>query len=567
MPISPLAGHPPTNDMLVNVPRLLAAYYTLQPDAGDPTQRVSFGTSGHRGTPTTCSFNERHILAIAQAICDYRKRNAIDGPLFLGIDTHALSEAAFASALEVLAANDVHVMIDAARGYTPTPVVSHAILRYNRGRTTGLADGIVITPSHNPPEDGGFKYNPPNGGPADTSITKWIQDRANALLDESIASVRRNPFGRALSAGTTERYDYTDMYVNDLASVIDFDAIRGASLKLGVDPLGGAGVRYWGAIADRYNIPLTVVSNIVDPTFRFMTVDWDGKIRMDCSSPYAMARLIAMKDQFDVAWACDPDHDRHGIVAKSVGLLNPNHYLSVAIAYLFAHRREWPANAGVGKTVVSSSMIDRVAAKLGRPLTEVPVGFKWFVDGLMNGSLGFGGEESAGASFLARDGTAWSTDKDGIILGLLSAEMTAVTGRDPGELYADLTRELGDPVYERIDSRATAEQKAALAKLSPEQVHATTLAGEPIQQMLTKAPGSDNAIGGLKVSTENGWFAARPSGTEAVYKLYAESFLGVEHLRKIQAEAQQLLAAAFATVTPPVTRRDAYRRDDASSRG
>jgi phosphoglucomutase len=446
----------------------------------------------------------------------------------------------------VLAANAVDVMIDDRDGYTPTPVVSHAILAYNRARQRGVADGIVITPSHNPPTDGGFKYNPPSGGPADTTITKWIQDRANALLAANLDGVRRMPYERARAAATTHRHGFLNSYVDDLQHVIDFDAIRGAALSLGVDPLGGAGVRYWGVIAERYGLPLTVVSDSVDPTFRFMTVDWDGKIRMDCSSPYAMQRLIGMAGEFDVAWACDPDHDRHGIVARGAGLLNPNHYLSVAIAYLFAHRPDWPAGAGVGKTVVSSSMIDRVARKLGRRLVEVPVGFKWFVDGLVNGTLGFGGEESAGASFLRRNGRAWSTDKDGIIMGLLAAEMTAATGRDPGMLYAELTRELGDPVYERIDAPASAEQKAALSKLSPDQVTATELAGERIEQMLTTAPGSGNPIGGLKVTTANGWFAARPSGTEAVYKLYAESFLGIEHLRRIQAEAQRIISAAFA---------------------
>lgn len=531
--------------MLVNVPRLMAAYYTREPDPAISAERVSFGTSGHRGTSFDGSFNERHILAITQAICEHRHAQGIDGPLFLGIDTHALSESACSSALEVLAANGVDVMIDDRRGYTPTPVVSHAILTYNRGRTSGLADGIVVTPSHNPPPDGGFKYNPPNGGPADTGITKWIQDRANALLADNLAGVKRVPLAQAMSAPTTHAHDYMDAYISDLSSVIDFDAIRGATITLGVDPLGGAGVAYWGMIAERYRIPLTVVSEVVDPTFRFMTVDWDGKIRMDCSSPYAMQRLIGMKDRFDVAWACDPDHDRHGIVARSAGLLNPNHYLAVAIQYLFTHRPDWPATAGVGKTVVSSSMIDRVAARLGRPLVEVPVGFKWFVDGLVSGSLGFGGEESAGASFLRRDGGAWSTDKDGLILGLLAAEMTAVTGKDPGILYTELTRDLGDPVYERIDAPATPEQKAALGRLSPAQVHATQLAGEPITAMLTTAPGSTNSIGGLKVTTADGWFAARPSGTEAVYKLYAESFKGQEHLRLIQDEARAIVEAAL----------------------
>ena len=545
MTISPKAGKLADAGMLANIPRLMTAYYAERPDASVAAQRVSFGTSGHRGTSTNCTFNEGHIVAITQAICEYRERQGIDGPLYLGIDTHALSESAFASALEVLAANEVNVMIDASDGYTPTPVVSHAILAYNRGRSTKLADGIVVTPSHNPPEDGGFKYNPTNGGPADTQITRWIQDRANALMLDDLAGVRRIGFARAKHAPTTHRHDYMDVYVGDLASVIDMDAIRGAGLSLGVDPLGGAGVRYWGAIAERYKLPLTVVSDVVDPTFRFMTVDWDGKIRMDCSSRYAMQRLIGMKDRFDVAWACDPDHDRHGVVARSVGLLNPNHYLAVAVSYLFSHRELWSANAGVGKTVVSSSMIDRVTRRLGRPLVEVPVGFKWFVDGLINGTIGFGGEESAGASFLRRDGTVWSTDKDGIILGLLAAEMTAVSGRDPGELYGDLTRELGDPVYERIDAPATAEQKAALSRLSADDVAATELAGEKIVSTLTVAPGSTNAIGGLKVITENGWFAARPSGTEDIYKLYAESFVGLEHLKRIQAEAQAIVQSAF----------------------
>ncbi|HTE44055.1 MAG TPA: phosphoglucomutase (alpha-D-glucose-1,6-bisphosphate-dependent) [Gemmatimonadaceae bacterium] len=545
MTISEKAGKPADEAMLVNVPRLMTAYYAERPDAAHPAQRVSFGTSGHRGTATNCTFNETHILAITQAICEYRRGAGVDGPLYLGIDTHALSESAFASALEVLAANDVDVMIDDRDGYTPTPVVSHAILTHNRGRTSGLADGIVVTPSHNPPEDGGFKYNPTNGGPADTQITRWIQDRANALLLDKLSGVRRIDFARAKSAPTTHRHSYMDAYIDDLGSVVDMDAIRGATLSLGVDPLGGAGVHYWAAIAERYKLPIAVVSETVDPTFRFMTVDWDGKIRMDCSSPYAMQRLIAMNDRFDVAWACDPDHDRHGIVARSTGLLNPNHYLAVAVEYLFKHRPAWGASAGVGKTVVSSSMIDRVTSRLGRALVEVPVGFKWFVDGLVSGSLGFGGEESAGASFLRRDGGVWSTDKDGIILGLLAAEMTAVSGRDPGELYRDLTRDLGDPVYERIDAPATAEQKAALSRLSVEQVTASELAGEMIVAKLTTAPDSANAIGGLKVVTQNGWFAARPSGTEDIYKLYAESFVGAEHLRRIQMEAQAIIERAF----------------------
>jgi phosphoglucomutase len=523
----------------------MTAYYALEPDPAVPAERVAFGTSGHRGTSLERSFNEEHIIAITQAICLYRQQNGISGPLFLGIDTHALSESAFASALEVLAANGVEVMIDDRDGYTPTPAVSHAILTYNRDRTLGLADGIVVTPSHNPPEDGGFKYDPPNGGPADASITGWIQDKANQLLAEDLRDVRRIPFEKAKRAGTTRRHDYMDTYIGDLGAVIDLEKIRGAHLKLGVDPLGGAGVRYWPMISERYGISLTIENEVVDPTFRFMTVDWDGKIRMDCSSPYAMQRLIGLKDRFDVAWACDTDHDRHGIVAKSVGLLNPNHYLAVAISYLFTHRPNWPATAAVGKTIVSSSMIDRVSARLGRKLKEVPVGFKWFVDGLVNGSLGFGGEESAGASFLRRDGSVWTTDKDGIIMGLLAAEMTAVTGRDPGELYQDLTREFGDPAYERIDAPATPEQKKILGSLSANDVRETKLAGEKIVTMLTTAPGTKNSIGGLKVIAESGWFAARPSGTEDIYKLYAESFKGPEHLKRIQDEAQGIISHAF----------------------
>jgi len=543
--VSPLAGKPAPDSILANIPRLMTAYYALEPDPAVGAQLVAFGTSGHRGTSLECSFNEEHILAITQAICLYRRQNGVDGPLFLGIDTHALSESAFASALEILAANDVEVMIDDRDGYTPTPVVSHAILTYNRGRASGLADGIVVTPSHNPPEDGGFKYNPPNGGPADAAITGWIQDKANAFLADGLKGVRRIPFEKAKRAPTTHRHDYMDAYIGDLGTVLDFDAIRAAHLKLGVDPLGGAGVRYWGMIADRYRIPLTIVSDVVDPTFRFMTVDWDGKIRMDCSSPYAMQRLIGLKERFDVAWACDTDHDRHGIVAKSSGLLNPNHYLAVAISYLFTHRPEWPATAAIGKTVVSSSMIDRVTARLGRTLKEVPVGFKWFVDGLVDGSLGFGGEESAGASFLRRNGSVWTTDKDGIIMGLLAAEMTAVRGRDPGELYQDLTREFGDPAYERIDAPATPGQKKILARLSARDVTESELAGEKILTLLTTAPGSTNSIGGLKVVAESGWFAARPSGTEDIYKLYAESFKGAEHLRRIQSEARVIIERAF----------------------
>ena len=545
MTISPLAGKPAPQSILVNVPRLMTAYYSQAPDPKVPAQRVSFGTSGHRGSAFDCAFNEDHILAITQAICEYRKQHGIDGPLFLGIDTHALSASAFASALEVLAANGVTVMIDDRDGYTPTPVVSHAILTYNHGRSTGLADGIVVTPSHNPPDNGGFKYNPTNGGPADTDITGWIQNRANQLLGDGLKGVARIPFERARHAATTQKHDYMDAYIGDLGAVIDFDAIRSAKLHLGVDPLGGAGVFYWGMIAEHYRIDLTVVSEDVDPTFRFMTVDWDGKIRMDCSSPYAMQRLIGLKDRYDVAWACDTDHDRHGIVAKSVGLLNPNNYLAVAISYLFDHRPDWSPSAGVGKTVVSSSMIDRVTSRLGRPLKETPVGFKWFVDGLMSGTIGFAGEESAGASFLRRDGTIWTTDKDGIIAGLLAAEMTAVTGRDPGQLYQDLTHEFGDPVYERIDSPATPEQKQILSKLAPNDVTVTELAGEKISSIITTAPGSKDPIGGIKVSTASSWFAIRPSGTEDVYKLYAESFKGRDHLRVVQSEAQTIIQTAL----------------------
>ncbi len=545
MKVDPRAGKLPPPSLLVNVPRLITAYYTLRPDLSVPEQRVAFGTSGHRGSSLDASFNELHILAITQAICDYRRDNAITGPLFLGADTHALSDSAWASALEVLAANEVTVLIDHDQGYTPTPVVSHAILTHNRGRSSALADGIVITPSHNPPRDGGFKYNPTNGGPADTAITGWIQDRANTLLTDQLRGVKRSPFDRADRAATTRRHNYMESYVSDLANVVDFDALRSADLRLAVDPMGGAGVHYWGIIAERYRVPITVVSEEVDPTFRFMPVDWDGKIRMDCSSPYAMQRLVGLKDRFDVAWACDPDHDRHGIVTQTAGLLNPNHYLAAAVNYLFTHRPQWPAQAGIGKTVVSTSMIDRVAERLGRRLLEVPVGFKWFVDGLISGTLGFGGEESAGASLLRRDGAVWTTDKDGIVLGLLAAEMTAVTGRDPGELYRELTQEFGDFAYERIDAPATTEQKAALLRLSPEQIEASTIAGGRIMSLLTKAPGNGAPIGGLKVVTEKGWFAARPSGTEAVYKLYAESYVGSDHLKRIQEEAQAIIGKAL----------------------
>ena len=543
----PRAGKPAEPSDLVNIPRLITAYYTGRPDPSLPGQRVSFGTSGHRGSAFSESFNEGHILAITQAICDYRREQGINGPLFLAKDTHALSEPAFASALEVLAANGAEVMIDQNDGYTPTPVLSHAILAYNRDRKAGLADGIVITPSHNPPEDGGFKYNPPHAGPADTSTTQWVEDRANALLSDGLREVSRIPYAISLKAPTTHRHDYVSEYVNDLGGVVDIEAIRAANLSIGVDPLGGAGVAYWGRIAERYRFQLAVLNTTVDPTFRFMTLDWDGKIRMDCSSPDAMAGLIALKDRFDVAFACETDHDRHGIVTRSAGLLNPNHYLAAAIFYLFRHRDGWSSEAGVGKTLVSSSLIDRVAASLGRRLMEVPVGFKWFVEGLLEGSLGFGGEESAGASFLRRKGTVWTTDKDGIILGLLSAEMTARAGRDPGELYGELTRQFGEFVYQRIDAPASAEQKAVLESLTLQNVAARELAGEKIEAVLTTAPGNGRPIGGLKVVTAHGWFAARPSGTEEVYKLYAESFLGEDHLRRIQEEAQKILAEAFAS--------------------
>lgn len=539
-------GHLASPDHLTNLARLVTAFYAKHPDAENPAEKVSFGTSGHRGSSLTTSFNYAHILAITQAICEYRTQAGTTGPLFLAQDTHALSEPAFATALEVLAANGVTVMIDEQLGYTPTPVLSHAILAWNSSGATERADGIVITPSHNPPEDGGFKYNPPNGGPADTNVTKWIQDRANALIAARLDGVKRISYKRALAAETTRRHDYITAYVNDLANVIDFDALAGSSLKLAVDPLGGAGVAYWPRIAEQYKLPLEVLNPYVDATFRFMTLDWDGKIRMDCSSPNAMASMIANKDRFDVAWACDTDHDRHGIVCRSAGLLNPNHYLAVAIQYLFTHRPGWSPRVGIGKTLVSSSMIDRVAAGLGRPMLEVPVGFKWFVDGLIDGSLGFVGEESAGATFLRKDGTVWTTDKDGLILGLLAAEMTARTGKDPGQLYAELTAKYGAPVYQRVDAAATKDEKAKLAKLSPAQVTATELAGEPITAILTEAPGNKAAIGGLKVTTENGWFAARPSGTEDVYKIYAESFQGEDHLRQIQTEAKALVSAALA---------------------
>ncbi|NBA98313.1 phosphoglucomutase (alpha-D-glucose-1,6-bisphosphate-dependent) [Pseudomonas sp. R5(2019)] len=546
MKLSPLAGKPAPASTLVDIPRLLTAYYTGRPDAAIATQRVAFGTSGHRGVAFDLSFNEPHVLAISQAICQYREAKGINGPLFVGIDTHALSTPAGASALEVLAANGVEVMIAENDEYTPTPAISHAILCYNRGRTQGLADGIVITPSHNPPQSGGFKYNPPNGGPADSDVTKWIEARANELLADGLKGVKRMPYEQALKASTTHRHDYLNTYVADLRKVIDMDAIRTGDLRLGVDPLGGAGVRYWSAIAEHYKLNLEVVNTEVDPTFRFMCVDWDGQIRMDPSSPYAMQGLIGLKDRFDVAFACDPDHDRHGIVTPSGGLLAPNNYLAVAIDYLFSNRSQWRADAAVGKTVVSSGLIDRVTARLGRRLHEVPVGFKFFADGLFDGSLGFGGEESAGASFLRIDGSVWSTDKDGLIPSLLAAEMTARTGQDPNQRYQALTAELGEPFATRVEAKANPQQKALLSKLSPEQVKSTELAGEPIEQILSHAPGNGQAIGGLKVMTANGWFAARPSGTEDIYKIYAESFVDDAHLQRLVAEAQVLVDAAIA---------------------
>ena len=545
--ISPLAGQPAPPDVLIDPQQLRAEYYARRPDLADPAQRVSFGTSGHRGSPLRGSFNEFHVLAITQAICEYRKREGTGGPLYIGRDTHAVSEPALRSALEVLAANGVQTMIDREDGYTPTPVVSHAILAYNRTRPAQQADGIVITPSHNPPEDGGFKYNPPHGGPADTAVTRWIEERANALLAASLQGVARVPYEKARRAETLHRHDYLDSYVTDLQSVVDLQAIRNARLRIGVDPLGGAGVAYWRPIAARYGIELQVVNDAVDPTFRFMTLDWDGKIRMDCSSPYAMKRLIALRGEFDIAFANDTDADRHGIVTRSAGLMPPNHYLAAAIAFLFTHRPDWRADAVVGKTVVSSAIIDRVAAQIGRGLYEVPVGFKWFVPGLLAGSLGFGGEESAGASFLRRDGTVWTTDKDGIILNLLAAEITARTGRDPSQLYEELTQKLGAPAFERKDTPASKAEKAALLKLSPADIHTSELAGDAIEQMLVTAPGNGAAIGGLKVITANGWFAARPSGTEDIYKLYAESFRGQEHLQRIQREARALIDAALRT--------------------
>jgi len=544
MKVSPFAGKSPELGMLVNVPKLITAYYTEVPDPLIPAQRVAFGTSGHRGSALQKAFNEWHILAISQAICLYRKHRQIDGPLFLGMDTHALSVPALASSLEVLAANGVEVMIAKDDEYTPTPAISHAILTYNRGRQTGFADGIVITPSHNPPHDGGFKYNPPNGGPAEASVTDWIEAKANQFLESGLQGIKRVPYETALRVSTTHQHDFLNDYVNDLANVIDMDSIRGAKVSMGVDPLGGAGVHYWTRIAERYRLDLTVVNEAVDPTFRFMTMDWDGQIRMDPSSTFAMTNLVGLKDRFDIAFACDTDHDRHGIVTREAGLLPPNHYLSVAIYYLFQHRPKWSKAAAVGKTVVSSQLIDRVTAKLGRKLYEVPVGFKWFVDGLLDGSLGFGGEESAGASFLRLDGSVWTTDKDGIVPALLAAEITARMGRDPGEIHLELTRELGESVYTRTEAPATAQEKEILKRLSPNQVRVTDLAGEQIQTMLTNAPGNGAPIGGLKVGSESGWFAARPSGTENIYKIYAESFQGADHLRRILEQAQAIVSDA-----------------------
>lgn len=545
--ISPLAGKTAPPSMLVNVPRLVTAYFSGKPDPNVSSQRVAFGTSGHRGSAFNSAFNEPHILAISQAICEHRHGAGITGPLFIGIDTHALSIPALASALEVFAANGVITMIDEHDGYTPTPVISHAILTTNRKRSGGLADGVVITPSHNPPEDGGFKYNPPNGGPADTDITGWIERRANALLEDDLKAVKRIPLERARRSASVHRYDYIRPYIADLANIIDMEAIRSSRVTIGIDPLGGAGVHYWQPTIERYGLAATIVSDTVDPTFRFMSVDWDGKIRMDCSSPYAMAQLIGMRDRFDVAFANDTDADRHGIVTRSNGLMNPNHYLAAAISYLFANRPDWRADSAVGKTIVSSGIIDRVALRLGRKLVETPVGFKWFVEGLSDGSFGFAGEESAGASFLRRDGSAWTTDKDGIILGLLAAEITARTGRDPSQLFDGLTAELGVPFYERIDAPATAEQKNQLKSLSPQALGIKQLAGEPVRATLDAAPGNGQPFGGIKVLADNGWFAARPSGTEDVYKIYAESFRDETHLRQIQRDAQDAIAGVFAS--------------------
>ena len=545
MTIHKLAGKPAPKEILTNIPHLINAYYTNKPDTADPNQKVSFGTSGHRGSSFKNNFNETHVLAISQAICEYRKSRNIKGPLFIGMDTHALSKPAFITACEVFSANNVMIKIQKDQGFTPTPVISHAILNYNKDKTSGLADGVVITPSHNPPDDGGFKYNPTHGGPADSSTTKIIQSRANEILSEVNKKVKRVSFEKALKADTTSEYDYIAPYINDLSNIIDMEAISRAGLKIGVDPMGGSGIAYWKPIAEKYSLDLKVVNPVVDPAFSFMTVDKDGKIRMDCSSPYAMASLIKMKDQFDLAFGNDPDYDRHGIVTKSAGILNPNHYLAVSVWYLFSNRPQWRKDVAVGKTLVSSSMIDRVANSLGKKLCEVPVGFKWFVDGLLDGSYGFGGEESSGASFLRKDGTVWTTDKDGIIMDLLAAEITAKMGCDPGELYKELKEKFGDPVYERIDTPATKEQKTALSKLSPEQVTMEKLAGEKIIAKLTHAPGNNASIGGLKVVTQNGWFAARPSGTEDINKIYAESFIGEDHLKKIQEDAVDIIRSTY----------------------
>ncbi|MDQ3269582.1 MAG: phosphoglucomutase (alpha-D-glucose-1,6-bisphosphate-dependent) [Pseudomonadota bacterium] len=543
--ISPLAGKPAPPSLLIDVSKLIADYADLRPDPGVPAQGVAFGTSGHRGSARDRSFNEWHVLAITQAVCDYRRGQGIDGPLFVGIDTHALSQPAFESVLEVLAGNGVQTMISAGGEFTPTPAVSHAILVHNRGRTTGRADGIVITPSHNPPVDGGLKYNPPNGGPADTGVTGWIQERANALLADGLRSVLRIPYDKARAADSTREHDFMNAYVGDLGEVVDFDAIRGSGVRMGVDPLGGAGVHYWAAIAERYRLDLDVVSETIDPTFSFMSVDHDGKIRMDPSSACAMQRLIGLKDRYDIAFACDTDYDRHGIVTPAAGLMPTNHSMSVLIDYLFAHRPHWSADAGIGKTLVSTSLIDRIAQRLGRGLYEVPVGFKWFVDGLLDGSLGFGGEESAGASFLRRDGSVWTTDKDGMAPCLLAAEIAARTGRDPGERYRELAGELGEPLSNRVEAPATAEQKSRLSRLSPEQIRSTTLAGEEITGVLDRAPGNGAAIGGIKVTSASGWFAARPSGTEDIYKIYAESFKGEQHLQSLLSEAQAIVDTAL----------------------
>ncbi|MGY3040762.1 phosphoglucomutase [Rhodanobacter sp. TND4EL1] len=544
--ISPLAGKPAPTSILVDIPKLLAAYADTRPDPSVPAQRVAFGTSGHRGSSLDGSFNEWHILAISQAICEYRKSKGIDGPLYMGFDTHALSQPAFESALEVLAAHGVEVMIASGGEFTPTPAISHAILCYNKGRTSGLADGIVITPSHNPPDNGGFKYNPTNGGPADTDITKWVENRANALIEGGLKDVKRVPFAQARKAARTHEHDYLNIYVADLASIIDFDIIRSAGVHMGVDPLGGAGVHYWAPIAERYKLDLTVVSDVVDPQFAFMSVDWDGKIRMDPSSKYAMQRLIGLKNQYDVAFACDTDHDRHGVVSRSSGLMEPNHYLSVLIDYLYRNRPQWSAQAAVGKTVVTTALIDRVVKRLGRKLYEVPVGFKWFSEGLFDGSLGFGCEESAGASLLRHDGSVWTTDKDGLVPALLSAEIAARAGKDPGELFDQLTGELGKPYANRLEAAATPAQKAKLSKLSPDQLKSDRLAGEKIEQVLDKAPGNGAAIGGIKAIAASGWFAARPSGTEAIYKIYAESFKSEAHLKSLLDEAQKIVDAALA---------------------